>query len=108
MGEDPVLSVGIGANYQSLALKNAFGSLTDQKLLAPDLYLNLPVTEQAELVSEVTRQSAYGPSSITAAGTGYVPTALDPLVASGARRVFTNSLANRAFRSFLVHWNAVF
>jgi hypothetical protein len=196
--KDPILSVGVGANYQSLALKNAFGSLTDQKLLAPDLYLNIPVTEQAELVSEVTLylngngtgsantgtgvsaslgyrsgfiapyvaydyfqstgcdagslspaqltacnatvdtadsrnfkagvnffvnknlnhfnvefsdshgQSAYGPSSFTAASAGYVPTSLDPLAATGPRRAFTNSLANRAFKSLLVHWNALF
>jgi hypothetical protein len=195
---DPILSVGVAANYQSLALKNAFGSLTDQRLLASDLYLDLPFTEQAELVSEVTLylngngtgsastgtglsaslgyrfgavapyvaydyfqsascdagslsaaelaicnntvnaadsrnlkigvnfffnknlnhlavelaanhgQSAYGPSSITAAAAGYVPTSLDPVTATGARRPFTNSLANPAFRSLLVHWNVVF
>ena len=53
-GTKPILSVGVAANYQSLALKNAFGSLTDEKLLAPDVYLNLPLTEQAELVAEAT------------------------------------------------------
>jgi hypothetical protein len=53
-GKDPILSVGVAGNYQSLALKNAFGSLTDQKLLAVDSYLNLPMTEQAELVAEAT------------------------------------------------------
>lgn len=195
--KDPILSVGVAANYQSLALKNAFGSLTDQRLLASDLYLDLPFTEQAELVSEVTLylngngtgsastgtglsaslgyrfgavapyvaydyfqstgcdagslsaaqlticnntvdaadsrnlkvgvnfffnknlnhlaiefaanhgQSAYGPASITAAAAGYVPTSLDPVAATGARRPFTNSLANPAFKSLLVHWNVV-
>ncbi|MFL5309135.1 MAG: hypothetical protein ACJ79H_01645 [Myxococcales bacterium] len=197
-GRDPILSVGVAANYQSLALKNAFGSPTDQKLLAPDLYLNLPVSEQAELVSEVTLylngngtgsantgvgvsaslgyrfgfiapyvaydyfqssacdagslsaaqlttcnatvetadsrnfkagvnvffsknlnhlnvelsdnhgQSAYGPSSITAATAGYVPASVDPLGATGPRRAFTNTLANPAFKSLLVHWNVLF
>lgn len=197
-GKDPILSVGVAANYQSLALKNAFGNLTDQKLLAPDLYLDLPITEQAELVTEVTLylngngtgsantgtglsasvgyrfgffapyvaydyfqssscdagglspgqlatcaatadaadsrnfkagvnfffdknlnhlnvelganhgQSAYGPSSITAATAGYVPTSLDPLTATGPRRPFTSSLANPAFKSLLVHWNMLF
>jgi len=34
--------VSVAGNYQSLALKNAFGSLTDQKLLATGLYLDLP------------------------------------------------------------------
>jgi hypothetical protein len=196
--KNPILSVGVAANYQSLALKNAFGSLTDQRLLASDLYLDLPFTEQAELVSEVTLylngngtgsantgtglsaslgyrfgavapyvaydyfqsascdagslsaaqlaicndtvdaadsrnlkigvnfffnknlnhlavelaanhgQSAYGPSSFTASAAGYVPTSLDPVAATGPRRPFTNSLANPAFRSLLVHWNVVF
>jgi len=197
-GKDPILSLGVAANYQSLALKNAFGSLTDQRLLAPDLYLDLPITEQAELVSEVTLylngngtgsantgtglsaslgyrfgfiapyvaydyfqstscdagslssgqlatcnntvdtadsrnlkvgvnfffnknlnhlnvelaanhgQSAYGPSNITAATAGYVPTSLDPVTATGPRRPFTNSLANPAFKSLLMHWNVLF
>jgi len=197
-GKDPVLSVGIAGNYQSLALKNGLGSLTDQKLLAPDLYLDLPFTEQAELVSEVTLylngngtastntgtgvsaslgyrfgivapylaydyfesascdargldanqlatcdstadaansrnfkaglnfffnknynhlnvefasnhgQSAYGPSSITAATAGYVPASLDPATATGPRRPFTNSLVNPAFKSLVVHWNLLF
>ncbi len=197
-GKDPILSLGVAANYQSLALKNAFGSRTDQRLLAPDLYLDFPITEQAELVSELTLylngngtgsantgtglsaslgyrlgfiapyiaydyfqstscdagslssgqlatcnntvdtadsrnfkagvnfffnknvnhlnvefaanhgQSAYGPSTITAATAGYVPTSLDPLAATGPRRPFTNSLANPAFKSLLVHWNVLF
>jgi len=197
-GRDPILSVGLAANYQSLALKNAFGNLTDQRLLAPDLYLDLPMSEQAELVSEVTLyfngngtgsantgtgvsaslgyrfgfiapyvaydyfqstscdagslspgqlttcnatvdtadsrnfkagvnlffnknlnhiniefsdnhgQSAYGPSSMTAATAGYVPTSVDALPATGPRRAFTNSLANPAFKSLLVHWNVLF
>jgi hypothetical protein len=53
-GANPVVSVGVAGNYQSLALKNAFGNLTDQKLLAPDLYVDLPMTERAELVVEAT------------------------------------------------------
>ena len=196
--KDPVVSLGVAANYQSLALKNAFGSLTDLRLLAPDLYLDLPFTEQTELVSELTLylngngtgsantgtglsasvgyrfgpvapyvaydyfqstscdagslsaaqlatcndtvdtadsrnlklgvnfffnknlnhlnvefaanhgQSAYGPSSITGATAGYVPTSLDPVNGTGPRRPFTNSLANRAFKSLLVHWNVLF
>ena len=53
-------------------------------------------------------QSAYGPSSVTAATAGYVPTSLDPVSATGPRRPFTNSLANPAFKSLLVHWNVLF
>ena len=48
------------------------------------------------------------PSTITAATAGYVPTSLDPLNATGPRRPFTNSLANPAFKSLLVHWNMLF
>ncbi len=193
-GTSPILSVSVAGNYQSLALKNAFGSLTDQKLLATGLYLDLPMTEQAELVVDATVYlngngtgspntgtgfaaavgyrygfiapyvaydyfqssscdagslspsdlaicrasvdtadsrnfkagvnlffnknlnhlniefgtnhglSAYGPSSITGAGAGYVPTSLDPLTPAGPRRAFTNSLANPTFKSLLVQW----
>jgi hypothetical protein len=193
-GTSPVLSVSVAGNYQSLALKNAFGSLTDQKLLATGLYLDLPMTERAELVVDATVYlngngtgspntgtgfaaavgyrygfiapyvaydyfqssscdagslspsdlavcrasvdtansrnfkagvnlffnknlnhlniefgtnhglSAYGPSSITGAGAGYVPTSLDPLTPAGPRRAFTNSLANPTFKSLLVQW----
>jgi hypothetical protein len=46
--------VSVAGNYQSLALKNAFGSLTDHKLLATGLYLDLPMTERAELVVDAT------------------------------------------------------
>src|SRR2546423_12316476 len=53
-------------------------------------------------------QSAYGPSSITAATAGYVPTSLDPVNATGPRRPFTNDLANPAFKSLLVHWHMLF
>jgi hypothetical protein len=52
-GKDPVLSVGLAANYQSQALKNAFNSLTDLKIFAADVYLNLPMGDN-ELVAEAT------------------------------------------------------
>jgi hypothetical protein len=51
---NPVVSVGVAANYQSLALRNAFGNLTDQRLLAPDLYVDLPIGADSELVAETT------------------------------------------------------
>jgi hypothetical protein len=193
-GASPILSVSVAVNYQSLALKNAFGNLTDQRLLATGLYLDLPMNEQSELVVDFTAYlngngtgspntgtglagaigyrygliapyvaydyfqssscdagsltpsdlalcnasvdtansrnfkagvnlffnknlnhiniefgnnhglSAYGPSTITAAGAGYVPTSLDPLTPGGPRRVFTNSLASPAFKSLVVQW----
>jgi hypothetical protein len=197
-GTEPVLSIGVAGNYQSLALKNAFGSLTDQKLLAPDFYLDVPMRGDSELVAEATLYlngngtgsantgtgvsgaigyrfrfiapyvaydyfqstacdagsltpaqlticnstvdtadsrnfkaglnfffnknqnhvnieyginhglSAYGPSSITAAGAGYVPTSLAPATPGGPRRAFNNSLANPSFKSLLVHWNVFY
>jgi hypothetical protein len=48
--------------------------------------------------------SAYGPSGITTATAGYVPASLDPAVPGGARRAFTNSLANPAFKSLVAMW----
>ena len=53
-GKDPVVSVGASTVYQSRALKNLAGSLTDQRLHSADLYINLPMTEAAELVVEGT------------------------------------------------------
>ena len=53
-GKDPILSVGIAGNYQSQAIRNGFGNLTDAKLFAADVYLNLPMTEANELVAEGT------------------------------------------------------
>src|SRR6202030_1321253 len=35
-GKDPILSVGGSAVYQSQAVKNAFGSLADQKIFSAD------------------------------------------------------------------------
>jgi hypothetical protein len=53
-GKDPILSVGFAGNYQSLAARNGLGNLADMRLFATDVYLNLPMTEAAELVAEAT------------------------------------------------------
>ena len=53
-GKDPILSVGLAGNYQSQAIKNGYGNLTDAKLFAADFYLNFPMTEANELVVEGT------------------------------------------------------
>jgi len=193
-GTSPILSLNVAGNYQSRAVRNAFGSLTDHKLLATGVYLDLPMTEQAELVFDGTVYlngngtgspntgtgfaasagyrysfiapyvaydyfqssgcdagsltpselalcsasvdsansrnfkagvnlffnknlnhlnvelginhglSAYGPSSITATTAGYVPASLDPAIPGGARRAFTNLLANPSFKSLVVQW----
>jgi hypothetical protein len=42
------------------------------------------------------------------AAAGYTPLSLDPALAGGPRRPFTNSLINPAFWSVLAHWNVVF
>ena len=53
-GKDPILSVGASGLYQSKVLVNAAtSSLSDQQLISVDSYLNLPMTEAAELVAEV-------------------------------------------------------
>ena len=41
-GKDPIVSVNFAADYQTKALRNAFNSLTDQKLLATGVFVNLP------------------------------------------------------------------
>jgi hypothetical protein len=56
--KDPVVSVGFSGVYQSLAIRNTTTgvgtatnpNLTDQKLASADVYINLPMTEAAELV----------------------------------------------------------
>jgi hypothetical protein len=50
----PVLSISGAATYQAQALKNAFGSLANLRIFSATAYLNLPMTEQAELVVEAT------------------------------------------------------
>jgi hypothetical protein len=58
--KDPIVSVGFSGVYQSLAIRNtttgvgtaANPNLTDQKLASGDVYINLPMTEAAELVIE--------------------------------------------------------
>jgi hypothetical protein len=70
-GKSPVLSVSGAFNYQSLALRNAFGSLTDQKLFATGLYLNLPQSERAELVVDATLYLNRNGSGSPNSGTGF-------------------------------------
>ena len=53
-GKDPILSVGVADNYQSLAVRNLNGNLNDMNVFAADVYLNLPMTEANELVLEAT------------------------------------------------------
>jgi len=195
-GKDPILSIGHSTIYQSQALTNSLGSLTDQLLQSADVYLNWPMGD-SELVVEVTGyrnangsanantgkgfdadvgyrfgpiapyvsysyfqaddcdsalvgtdattcaaaietansrnikaglnfffakntnhlnvefqsnhgQSAYGPGTINVATAGYVPLALDPAAAGGARRPYSTNLRNPAFWSVLVHWNVIF
>ena len=53
-GASPILSVNGAATYQALALKNAFGSLTNLRVFSAGLYLDLPSSEQSELVVEAT------------------------------------------------------
>jgi hypothetical protein len=67
--KDPVLSVGFGGNYQSLATRNVFGSLADVQVYSGDVYLNLPMSEAAELVAE-------GTAYINSNGTGTANTGL--------------------------------
>ncbi len=53
-GKEPILSVNVAGSYQSQAIKTPFGDLTDHRYISAGMYLNLPMTEQAELVLEAT------------------------------------------------------
>ncbi len=69
-GKDPILSIGAAANYQSLAVRNGFGNLADQRLFAAWVYLNFPMSEAAELVGEGTLYLNGNGSSSANTGTG--------------------------------------
>jgi hypothetical protein len=70
-GTSPVLSVSGAFNYQSLALRNGFGSLTDQKLFTTGLYLDLPGSERSELVVDATLYLNRNGSGSPNTGTGF-------------------------------------
>src|SRR6266851_4047258 len=74
-GTSPILSVNVAGNYQSRALKNAFGSLTDHKLLATGVYLDLPMTKQAELVFDGTLYLNRNGTGSPNTGTGFAASA---------------------------------
>ncbi len=67
-GKDPIVSVSGALNYQSRVLRNAFGSLTDQKMFGAGAYLDYPSGE-TELVAEAT-------AAFTGSGTGSANTGL--------------------------------
>jgi hypothetical protein len=69
--KDPVLSVNVAANYQSQAVRNGFGNLADQRLLAAGVYLNFPMSEAAELVYEGTLYLSGNGTSSANSGTGF-------------------------------------
>jgi hypothetical protein len=69
-GKDPIFSVNVSGHYQSQALRNYTGSLTDQKLLGIGTYLDLPMTEAAELVFEGTLYLNGNGSNSANTGTG--------------------------------------
>ena len=52
-GKVPILSLNVAVNYQSRAIRNAFGSLTDSKIVAGGIFANIP-SGDSELVAEVT------------------------------------------------------
>ncbi len=70
-GTTPVLSVNGAFSYQSLALRNGYGSLTDQKLFATGVYLNLPQSERSELVVDATLYLNRNGSGSPNTGTGF-------------------------------------
>jgi hypothetical protein len=69
-GKDPILSVGVADNYQSLAVRNYNGNLNDENVFSADVYLNLPMTEAAELVFEGTFYNNSNGSNTSNTGIG--------------------------------------
>jgi hypothetical protein len=69
-GKDPILSIGHSTIYQSQALTNALGSLTDQRLHSLDVYLNYPMGD-SELVVEVTGYRNSNGSASPNTGNGF-------------------------------------
>src|SRR6266852_2928127 len=69
--KDPVLSVNVAANYQSQSVRNGFGNLADQRLLAAGVYLNFPMSEAAELEYEGTLYLNGNGTSAANSGTGF-------------------------------------
>jgi hypothetical protein len=72
----PVVSVGASALYQSLAVKNALApaasqSFTDQRLGSADVYVNVPVGGDGEIVSEVTAYLSRNGTASADSGTGF-------------------------------------
>jgi hypothetical protein len=55
-GKDPILSIGFGDNYQSLAVRNLItNNLNDQNIFSADVYANIPMGGDAgEIVFEGT------------------------------------------------------
>jgi hypothetical protein len=74
-GKDPILSLGASGLYQSQALRKngdptgALG-IADQQMVSADMYLNLPMTEAAELVAEATVYFARNGSNSVDTGIG--------------------------------------
>ncbi|TMA26613.1 MAG: hypothetical protein E6J78_12710 [Deltaproteobacteria bacterium] len=69
-GKSPVVSVNVAGNYQAQAVRNGFGNLADQRLLAFGAYVNLPMSEAAEFVGEGTLYLNGNGSSSANSGTG--------------------------------------
>lgn len=76
-GKEPILSVSLSANYQSQALKNAFQSLTDNKVFSAGAYFDMPMGEN-EIVAE-------GTAYMNGNGTGSANTGLGLSGALGVR-----------------------
>src|SRR5256884_1638837 len=74
-GKDPILSVGVSGIYQAQAIRNtgisATGDIVNQRLASADVYLNLPMSEAAELVVEAVGYLNGNGSGNTNTGTGF-------------------------------------
>jgi hypothetical protein len=89
-GKEPIVSVGVSGIYQANAVKNFQGSLTNNRIASGDVYVNFPMTEEAELVVEAT-------GYLNGNGNGSANTGKGFFVDAGYRYLFVAPYASYTF-----------
>jgi len=89
-GKEPIVSVGVSGIYQANAVKNFQGSLTNNRIASGDVYVNFPMTEEAELVVEAT-------GYLNGNGNGSANTGKGFFVDAGYRFLFVAPYASYTF-----------
>jgi hypothetical protein len=95
-GKDPIVSVGVADNYQSLAVRNfANNNLNDMNVFAGNVYVNWPIGgDKSEAVLEATWYKSSNGSNTANTGTGghvMIGYRYGPIAVYGAGIYFTAS-----------------